>query len=46
MGPTLGQVSDAFTQPLYKTVPGAIPFIASVPGMRDPIRAGLKELRE
>lgn len=46
MGPTLGQVSDAFTQPVYKTVPGAIPFIASVPGMRDPIRAGLKELGE
>jgi hypothetical protein len=46
LGPSLGQVSDAFTQPLYKTVPGAIPFIASVPGMRDPIRAGLKELGE
>lgn len=42
LGPTLGQVNDAFTQPVYKTLPGAIPVIGQVPGLRDPLRAALK----
>jgi hypothetical protein len=41
-GPTLGQVSDAFTQPISKTVPGAIPFISQTPGVREELRSFLK----
>lgn len=42
LGPTLSQVSDAFTQPMSKTVPSSIPFLNQVPGVRDSLRGYLK----
>lgn len=45
-GPTVTQMNDFLEYPLYKTLPGAIPGLASFPGAREWVRETVKEAGE